>query len=220
MRILLVAAVSLTTALPALAREVSHRVSKAVSAAGVKRVVIDIPAGEFTIRNGARNRITVDGVVRRDYDAGEDREEIQAIVDDTGIGIEVRAGEATIYRTFGPNARGWRARHATPEETRIDVPAGMDVTVAARFGELRMDGSFGDVDIDMRAGEIHLRMPRSDVRVLDASCTVGEVHTNVGDRIVTREGLFPGHTHFINDGGRTDVRVHVTAGEVHVTLTK
>jgi len=159
-------------------------------------------------------------VVRRDCDGSEERQEMQSLVDDVNVAIEVHGDEATIYRTFGPNARGWRARNISVEELTIEVPSGMNVGVATRFGEVRMDGSFGDISADLRAGEVYLRTPRADVRVLDASCRVGEVHTNLGDRVITREGLFPGRTHFENDGGRSAVSLHVTAGEVHVTLTK
>lgn len=216
----LVTAAALLAAVPAFAdREVTHRTAASASASAVRRIVIDIPAGEIEVRNGAANRITVDGVVRRDYDDSDERAEMQALVNDVNVAIAVHGNEATIFRTFGPNARGWRARHSAPEDMTIEVPAGVDVEFETHFGEVRMDGSFGNVDIDLRAGEIALRMPRSEVRSLDASCTVGEVHTNLGDRVVSREGLFPGRTHFENSTGRSEVSVHVTAGEVRVTLT-
>jgi len=217
----LVAAAALLATVPAFAdREVTHRINTAASSRAVRRVVIDIPAGEIVVRNGSRDRIAVSGVVRRDYDGRDEREEMQRLVDDINLAIEVRGDEATIYRTFGPNAHGWRARHSTPEDITIEVPEGIDVDLATRFGEVRMDGSFGDVDINLRAGEIALRMPRAEVRSLHASCTVGEVHTNLGDRVISREGLFPGSTHFENTSGRSVVNVHVTAGEVHVTLSR
>ncbi|MGZ7079709.1 MAG: hypothetical protein ACXVJT_09880 [Thermoanaerobaculia bacterium] len=220
MRPLAVAA-ALLLALPALAdREVVHHISTSAPGRAVKRVVIDIPSGEITIRNGASGRIAVDGVVRREYDGNGEREEMQRLVDDVGVAIQLRGEEATIHRTFGPNARGWRARNVTNEEVTIEAPAGVDVVLETKYGEVRMDGSFGDVDISLRAGEVGLRMPRSEVRELTASCLVGEVHTNLGDRVIDREGLFPGHTHFENSSGRSHVNVHVTAGEVRVTLTQ
>jgi len=73
---------------------------------------------------------------------------------------------------------------------------------------------------DMRAGEVNLRVPRAKVRELNASCRVGEVRTNLGTEVVTREGLFPGRTHFFNAAGKAHVNAHVTAGEVDVTLTQ
>jgi hypothetical protein len=217
----LVTAAALLVSLPVFAdREVVHHINNSVPGSTVKRVVVDIPAGEITIRNGVSNRIAVDGVVRRNYNGSDDREPMQRLVDDVGVAIQVRGEEATIYRTFGPNARGWRARNSTPEEITIEVPAGLDVALETKYGEVRMDGSFGDVDVSLRAGEIQLRMPRAEVRSLNASCLAGEVHTNLGDRVIDREGLFPGRTHFENSSGKSHENVHVTAGEVRVTLTQ
>src|SRR5258706_500091 len=95
----------------------------------------------------------------------------------------------------------------------IEVPSGADLDVETHFGEVHLEGTFGNVDVDMNAGEIHMTTPRASVRELAASCRVGEVHANLGDKIVDREGLFPGTTHFTNpNGGKGDVRLHVTAG--------
>jgi hypothetical protein len=62
-------------------------------------------------------------------------------------------------------------------------------------------------------------MPRANVRRLEASCRVGEVRTHIGDDVVTREGIFPGKTKYFNAAGKNAINVHVTAGEVDVTLT-
>ena len=215
----LIAAAALLAALPAFAdREVAHRINAAAPAGIIRLVTIDVPAGQITIRNGAANRITIDGAVRLSYDGRRD-EAMQSIVNDVDLAIGVEGDHATIYRTFGPNAGSWRARHMTAFEVTIEVPSSAAVDVETHFGELRMEGSFAGVDVDLRAGEVSLRMPRADVRSLDASVTVGEVHTNLGDRVLSREGVFPGHTRF-EGTGRADVNVHVTAGEVHVTLTR
>jgi hypothetical protein len=77
-----------------------------------------------------------------------------------------------------------------------------------------------DIDIDMRAGEIDVKVPKATVKELNASCRVGEVRTNLGHEVITREGVFPGRTKFVNAAGKSHVNVHVTAGEVDVTLTQ
>ena len=214
----LIAAITLLAAVPAFAdREVSHRTHAVAPVAGVRLLTIDVPAGEVTIRNGASDRITIDGDVRLRHDTRR-TQEMQEIINDVDLAIGVEGDHATIYRTFGPNAGSWRARHMTEFETIIEVPAGLEVDVETHFGELRIEGSFARLDVDLKAGEVTLRTPKAGVRSLDASVTVGEVHTNLGDRILSREGVFPGHTRY-QGSGRADVNVHVTAGEVRITLT-
>jgi hypothetical protein len=105
-------------------------------------------------------------------------------------------------------------------DLRIDLPPGIDVKFETSAGEVDIAGSFGDIDVDLGAGEIDVRVPRAAVRELKASCRIGEVRTNLGTEIVTKEGILPGRTSFFNASGKTHVHLHTTVGEVDVTLTR
>ncbi len=210
----------LSTAPSVLADDVEHRFQSAVARGQVQRVLIDIPFGSFTVRNGSNDRIGVSGVTSRDYDGQRERIWAQKVVDDTSVEISVNGAEAIVRRRFGKNASSWRAQKFTGVDLRLELPAGLDVRFDTSAGEVDMAGDFGDVNIDLRAGEVELRVPRSRVRELNASCRIGEVNTNLGSEIVTREGILPGRTHYFNATGKTHVNVHVTAGEVDITLTQ
>ena len=220
MRNSLVLAATLLVATVASARDVEHKFHSAVPRGQVQRVVIDVPFGSFTIRNGAGNQIAVAGIASRDYDGSRERIWAQKVVNDTSVEIYVNGAEAVVRRKFGKNAASWRAQKFTGMDLRLDLPAGMDVEFETSAGEIDMAGNFGDVDIDLRAGEIDVRVPRANVREMNASCRIGEVRTNLGTEVVTREGIFPGRTHFFNAAGKSHVNVHVTAGEVDVVLTQ
>lgn len=221
MRHLTALAFLLSLASPAFAEvRVVHDIRASGSIGQARRAVIDIPAGEVRVRNGAPGRITVDGVVSRDPDGPRSRAEEQRIVDDIGVAIVARGSEVIVRRQFGPNARSWRAETFTSYDVTIEVPTGMAVDVRTRYGDVEIEGTFGDVDVDLRAGEIDVRVPRSTVRELRASCVAGEVRTNLGDEIITREGLFPGKTRYVNANGTAFINVHTTFGEVRVELTK
>lgn len=202
------------------ARDVEHKFQSVVPRGQVQRVLIDIPFGSFTIRNGTAGHIGVSGVASRDYDGNRERIWAQKVVNDISVEVYVNGPEAVVRRKFGRNAGSWRAQKFTGIDLRLDLPPGVDVEFDTSAGEVDLDGDFGDVSIDLRAGEIDVRVPRAKVRELNASCRIGEVRTNLGTEIVTREGIFPGRTHFFNAAGRTHVNVHVTAGEVNVTLTQ
>ncbi|HEX7705888.1 MAG TPA: hypothetical protein VF701_05455 [Thermoanaerobaculia bacterium] len=217
---LLAVTASIALASTALAADVTHSFQSVIPVGGVQRVVIDLSTGVFKVRNGAAGQLGIAGIASRDYDGQRERQWAQKVVDDTSVEFEIRGAEAIVRQRFGPNAKSWRARKFTGYDIRLDLPPGIDVKFATAAGEIDMAGSFGDIDIDMRAGEIRLRLPKEQVRELRASCRVGEVKTNLGDEVVTREGIFPGRTEFFNAGGRSRVRAHVTAGEVHVTLTQ
>lgn len=198
---------------------VRHPFQSAVARGQVARIVIDIPAGEINVRNGSGEQLAVSGHAKRDYQGAKERAWAQRVVNDTSVEIYVRGAEAIVRRKFGAAAQSFRAQKFTNVELTLDVPRGVDVFFETSFGEIDLDGVFGNVDVDLRAGEIDLRTPRATVRQLNASCRVGEVRADLGDHTITREGLLPGKTNFYNATGRTNVNLHVTAGEVDVTLT-
>jgi hypothetical protein len=201
--------------------EVTHSFAASATRGHVHRIVIDIPAGSVKIRNGASDRIAVRGEVHRHFDGYRRRAKEQSIANDITAEIAIDGDEATVRRHFGPGAQSWSAKsiHSDVDVT-VDVPPGVDVDVSTRYGEVNIDGAFGKIDSDLRAGEVHVRTPRINVRDLRASVLIGEVHTYFGDHYIENEGVFPRTAHFHNAAGRSDVSVHSTFGEVHVTLTQ
>jgi hypothetical protein len=213
-------AASLLLASAVSAADVEHSFQRTVARGSIRRILIDIPTASFTIRNGSANQLALSAIVSRDFDGAEEKVWAQKVVNDTTVEFYVNGPDAVIRRKFGPNAQSWRAQKFSGLDLRLDLPAGVDIQFETTAGEVDMAGSFGNIDLDMRAGEIDLRMPRAMVRELNASCRIGEVRTNVGTELITKEGLFPGATRFLNPAGRSRVNVHVTAGEIDVTLTQ
>ncbi|HEV8660310.1 MAG TPA: DUF4097 family beta strand repeat-containing protein [Thermoanaerobaculia bacterium] len=199
----------LFAALPALADQFRHSFQSSVPRGKVRRVVIDIPAGDIDVRNGAPDRVAISGWVK----AKEQR-----IADDTSVEIDVNNDEAIVRRRFGPEARGWRGGMLSGYHVNVEVPPGTAVEVQTHFGDISIEGSFGDIDVDLRAGDIDVRIPKKDVRELSASARVGDVRAKLGDEIIEREGIFPGTTRYRNPNGKTIVNVHATAGDVKVDL--
>lgn len=220
MRKPLVLIASLLLSLSALGADVEHKFQSTVARGAVQRVIIDVPHGNFTIRNGAANSIVAAGIASRDFDGQREMKWAQKVVNDTSVEVYVNGSEAIVKRKFGPNADSYRARKFTGIDLRLDLPPGVDVKFETSVGEIDVAGDFGHVDVDLSAGEIAIKMPRAHVRQLDASCRIGEVNANLGTQIVTKEGIFPGRTHFFNAAGTSNVKAHVTVGEINVTLTQ
>ena len=197
---------------------VEHELSAVVPTGSARRVVVDIPAGEVIVRNGAPGRIAVTGTVSREPDSLRSRDAEQRIVDDSSVAITVKGEDLKIRRAFGPNAKSWRSETFSDWHVTVEVPPGMHVDIRTRYGAIDVKGTFGDIDVDLTAGEVDVRVPRSTVRELRASCLAGEVHTDLGDEVIRREGLFPGKTRFVNEAGTALLNLHTTFGEVRVDL--
>lgn len=218
MRHSLALAASLLLASAAAAADVEHAFQAAVPRGKVSRVVVDIPFGSFTVRNGSPDRLALSGIASRDYDGAKEKLWAQQVVNDTSVEIYVNGSEAVVRRKFGKKADSWRAKKFTGIDLRLELPPGVDLEFETSAGEVDLAGAFGDIDIEMSAGEIELKIPKGPVKELNASCRVGEVRAHLGKEIVTREGILPGKTKYFNAAGKTHVNVHVTAGEVDVTL--
>ena len=208
-------------ALPAFAdHEVHHPFHATVPAAAIRSVLIAIPAGEVVVRNSTDGALTITGDVQRQCDGIKELDRQQAMVDDIEAAIYVAGDQAVIERKFGPHAGSWAARSfRTAFRVQIEVPPGVNIELGTRYGEVAIDGTFGDVAADLRAGEIRLRMPRALVKNLEASVRVGDLDADYGGQRVSNEGVFPRATRYQNAAGRSDVTLHVTAGEVRITLT-
>jgi len=199
---------------------VTHHFNASAPRGALRRIVVDVPAGEVHIRNGAAGSIVASGSVRRDYDGESDRVKQQRIVEDIGVEIFVSGDSAIVSRKLGDHARGWNARNNSDFNLNLEVPAGMGLDIQTRAGEVHLDGSFGSVKADLRAGEIHATIDRANVRSLTASVRIGEVHANTGDQQIDNEGVLPHEVHWLNPNAnaKSIVDLHTTAGEVHVTL--
>jgi hypothetical protein len=218
MRYALALALLFTAATAFADRKVSHPFESSVSSVGLRRVVIDIPAGEVRVRNGTSARIVLTGYARRNCDGPNSEMKQQRIANDISAVIRIRNGDAVVERRFGPNATGFGTRKFTDFEVLVEVPPGLAVDVGTSFGDVSIDGTFGNIDVDLRAGDVDVEIPRRSVRYLSASVRVGDVNADFGDRTVTSEGVFPKATHFDNPAGKTIVNLHATAGDVKVRL--
>jgi hypothetical protein len=214
------AATCLLTASTALAdREVVHEFQASVPRGAVRTVIIELSIAETHISTGPSNTISVSGDARREYGRIDEQQSSQRSVDQASMEIEVRGSQAFVRRHFGSDVGGWTSTHIK-FTVNIEVPPGVNIDLRQNIGEVRIDGAFGTVDVALKVGEVHLRMPRANVRELRASTTVGEVHADTGDMTLGREGLFAGPMRWTNESGKSLVNIDLSIGEIHVQFTR
>lgn len=218
-RLMLSGAVILLLAGSAMADpKVSREFRVEALAGSVDRVIVEAGVSELEIRNGQAGSIVAHGVVKREYESSEDIKEARAILDQSEIQIEIDGSRAIIRRKLGPDADGWRVRNQTQFTIIVEIPVAVDVEVRQRVGEITVDGSFGNIDVDLGVGEVKIRTPKKNVREVSARTRIGENRTHTGDRIITREGVLSGKTEFFNDGGTSRLHVAVGVGEIDIEL--
>src|SRR5947209_6543766 len=84
---------------PALANhEVTHTFQQRLPAEGVHRLVIEIPAGDVTVRNGESHFLVIKGEAKREYDGTDRMEKNQKIADDVSAEFTINHEEAIVRR--------------------------------------------------------------------------------------------------------------------------
>lgn len=215
-------AATLTFASSAVAaeRKVSHAFDSSLAAANIRRIVVEIPVGEVTVKTGSSSEIRVEGMATREADESERKTRAaQSLVDNSSVVIKSRGKIAYIEPLYRGDAGGWVKRKKTQFRVTVTVPAGLPVDIDQNVGEVAVAGATGDLNLRLGVGEVRVTMPKAAVRELSASASVGEVKTNFPDRTITKEGFFAGTTHYLNEGGRSNVNLRLRVGEMHIDLT-
>jgi hypothetical protein len=190
-----------------------------IDAGSIRRVIIELPPGNVKVRTSRDATIRIDGDLAVHFGNRTSVLERRAVVAGIDMVGEKRGSRLVIgEQREGSARRGWARRLQTEHDITVTVPEGTHVELRQRNGEVDLSGSFGDLDVQMRAGEIRLSMPRSGVRDLSAKTRVGEVSADLGRQTEVREGLLPGEVRFENPEGVATVRLYVTVGSVAVRL--
>lgn len=213
--------IALCTAAPALAADrVERPVSASADAAAVRNIVIEIPSSALLITTHREPVVRVEGIATRTYRGEYNRAEAESLLGQARVDLTLRGRTLYVSRQFdGRAGRFWNSPEATNFDLDLHLPAGIPVEIRQNAGTLEMEGSFGDLDVKLGAGDVMLRMPRTVLGELDAATTVGDLKTDLGPRIVEKSGVMAGSTVFVNDQGTSKVRLRVRAGTIDVRLT-
>jgi hypothetical protein len=201
-------------------REVVHDLRVVQPRGGILRLVVVVPVAEVSVVNGTEDSVEVTGVAKREYDDAGEIRDAQKIVDDASISIDITGSRAIVRQKLGPLAGSWRNRRNISLALTVRIPKGMHLEVQQKGGDVTIDGEFGDIDVQLRVGNVKITTPKKNVKELSAGTKVGEVSTDIGDRVITREGVLPGTTQFFNDGGASTLHVRVRVGNVDIKLTR
>jgi hypothetical protein len=202
------------------AQEVSHPILLSVPRGDSLRLVVDVPVGELEIANSAGNKIEVSGTVTRQYGKPSEIAEAQRIADVTGITIDRVGSRAVVRRQFGPSANTRSGRGSkTHFALKIAIPPGMHLEVHQSAGDVTLAGTFGDMLVRMRVGNVTVKVPKRSVREVIAGARIGAAVADLGDRVVSKEGLLSGKLDYLNEGGSALLDVAVSIGDINIQLT-
>lgn len=196
-------------------------ISKRYDSSSIRRVEIELPPStRLHVRTGPGSEIAIDGEVAVGFRDSHSRLMRRTVLEGIDVVGEVESSNRLriVDRREGAARKARARRLETVFDLTITVPEWTNVEVRQRDGSVVVDGAFGDVTVDMRAGSIRAVLPKAHVKDLSARTRVGEVRADYGRKTEELEGFLPGATTYENPAGQTVVRLTVTAGEIDLEL--
>ena len=148
------------------------------------RIRMDLSAGDYDISGGPGNRIRIEWSVR-------DADQLARV----RARADVRGSDASIT-TDGPTNKGLKVR--------IQVPVRSDLHVRLTAGDLRIEDTTGNKDVELHAGDVRIDVGRAeDYYSVDASLWAGDIKAAPFN--VFKDGLFRS----FDWSGKGPFRLHV-----------
>lgn len=182
---------------------------QAVRVGPAKKVRLDFPAGQCAVigTDAARVRFEVWAECDSDASRCQDRaDRIDVKAEHEGDQIVLRLEDVTKFN-------GRFQLHG-----RLYVPHDLAVRVEMGAGELRIEDVGQDLDAQLGAGEVAIRMAEEDVRSVEVQVGVGGASLNRGRASHTGRGWLGKEIHWSEGTGRSRVKVELGVGEASVRL--
>jgi hypothetical protein len=100
----------------------------------------------------------------------------------------------------------------------VQVPRSLTLKLAMGAGVVDIAGLRHDLEINLGAGEIAVRMPERSVGAIDVALAVGEAQITQGGRTRDYARVLGGPIHWREGKGDAEIDVSLGAGSVDVTL--
>lgn len=197
--------------------ETTHKYESTYPATAVRKVIFEVPIAQLDVIATKSSELRIEGTARREYGGADEQAASQRIVDAASIVFDPKGRNIHVVRDFS-GSPSWRERNSIKFKLTLYVPEGTALSIDQRVGDVTLAGRLGDVDLDVNVGKVTIDVPKLHVAELIARSRIGEVTTNLPDRTIMKQGMFAGATHFLNDSGKSTIRLKVNVGEINVTL--
>jgi hypothetical protein len=210
-RTALLLSLALLWAASAGAEEVVRSFRQQIPAEGLEKISIDFPVGEVTVEAWDGSQVDLDvklacnhSITRRCADAAK---AVRLVYDNSGDRLRVEVKDWPRFSTKGLHVLA-----------HISVPRDLPLSTHLGVGELTVEGTASDLDVDLGVGEVNITLPKEAIRSVDLDTGIGEATLRAAGRHYESAGLFTRELRWDQGTGRAGVTVDCGVGEIDVTL--
>ena len=195
------------------ADEIVRSFRQQIPVGSADQVYLEFPVGEVTVEAWDNPQVNLDVKVACNQAKSKSR------------CMEAAKGLRLIYNTSGdrlhvemknwPKLAGSKGLHVI---ARINVPRDLPLRAELGVGELTVQGTEGDLKVDLGVGEVNVTLPKDAIRSVDLDTGVGEASLVAGGRRYESAGLVARELNWNKGTGHAEVEVDCGVGEIDVIL--
>ena len=193
--------------------EVVRSFRQQIPVGSADQVYLELPVGEVTVEAWDNPQVNLDVKVACNQKRSKSR------------CAEAAQGLRLVYNTSGdrlhvevknwPKISGGKGLHLI---ARINVPRDLPLRTELGVGELNVQGTAGDLDVDLGVGEVNITLPKDSIRSVDLDTGIGEASLIAAGRRYESAGLMARELSWDKGTGRSGVKVDCGVGEIDVIL--
>lgn len=207
----LILVAALAWGVPAGADEVIRSFRQQIPVRGADQIVLDFPVGEVTVEAWDNAEVDLDVKVACN------RRTSRCVAAAKGLRLVYDAGgnQLRVAVKNWPKLRGSSGLHI---RATISVPRDLPLRAELGVGELNIQGTAGDLDVDLGVGEVNITLPKEAIGTVDLDTGIGEASLVAAGRRYESAGLMARSLHWDKGTGRAGVSVDCGVGEIDVRL--
>ena len=208
MRGIVIAAIAVSCAVPALAAEQRRVFTVDQPADGITRLVIDSGVGDIDVVGSDVTTITGSVEVSGKKSSLRKRNLLEKLE------LDVRRAGSTLYLEVKGDEDD---HHDWGEEWVLSVPEALALSIDLGVGDVEARDLSGGVEVDLGVGEVTVEGEHAAFGRIHADCGVGDVELRTPEGRQRGEG-FIGHELRANGPGKASIDIDIGVGEATIRL--
>ncbi|HKI02694.1 MAG TPA: hypothetical protein VKK31_12010 [Thermoanaerobaculia bacterium] len=177
------------------------------------RIYLEFPVGEVTVEAWDNPQVNLDVKIACNKKKSNSRcakaaEGLRLVYNTSGDRLHVEVKN-------WPKFSGTKGLHVI---ATVNVPRNLPLRTELGVGELSVQGTAGDLDVDLGVGEVNITLPKEAIRSVDLDTGVGEASLTAAGRHYESSGLMARELSWDKGTGRAGVKVECGVGEIDVIL--
>lgn len=196
---------------PTAASEIMRSFSQQIPVGDAAEIALDFPVGEVTVEAWDNPQVNLEVKVacnKRTSRCEEAAKAVRLVYNTSGDRLRVEVKN-------WPKMASGKGLHVI---AKVNVPRNLPLWTDLGVGELTVEGTAGDLTVDLGVGEVNITLPKDAIRSVDLDTGIGEADLSAAGRHYESAGIMARQLTWNKGTGNARVKVDCGVGEIDVNL--